>query len=113
MTGNTPITPGISPIMIIYNVPVSGRCLQIILGTLQHQPGQGGTSLASVGIRDRNSQTLYLFIVLQDGEIFKIGSAKTNISEIFVPFRLYEAEAPFRERRRSVCHCPKSLNPQE
>ena len=32
IAGNTPITPGISPIMIIYNVPVSGRCLQIISG---------------------------------------------------------------------------------
>ena len=58
----------------------------------KNQPGQGGTSLASVGIPDRNKRAFYLFIVLQDWKIFKIGSAKTNISAIFTLMSsLYEA----------------------
>ena len=37
-TGNTPITPGIRPIMIIYNVPLSGQMSPDYLGNFR-RPG--------------------------------------------------------------------------
>ena len=74
--------------MIIYNVPVSGRCLQIILGrTSQGRVGPVWLLWES----ETEIDALYLFIVFQDWKIFQIESAKTNIYEILTLSPLYEA----------------------